>query len=98
MTTSSLIEGRDSHQAMNARLGCEQPVGIFTFNSECNAFQSRFLSRLIVDNLRLEAALLGPLEIHAQEHLGPVLRFSAARSRMDRAYCIERVVIAGQQH
>ena len=42
--------------------------------------------------------LLGPLQIHAQQHLGPILRFGSARARMNRADGVELIVLARQQH
>jgi len=42
------------------------------------------------DQLGLEAAAVTPLQVHAQQHLRPVLRFGAARSRLD----IEEGIVA----
>src|SRR5829696_6209368 len=98
MPPGRLIEWRDANQAMNAGLGREQAVGVFTFNSERNALQSRFLARLILEHFGFESALLGPLEIHAQQHLCPVLRFGATGARMDRANSVAAIVVAREQH
>ncbi len=48
-----------------------------------------FVSGLHVDHLALEPAALRPPQVHAKEHLGPVLRFRAAGARMD---CHDRVL------
>jgi hypothetical protein len=40
---------------------------------------------------------LGPAEIHAQEHLGPIGRLGAARTRADRQDRGTLVVLAGEQ-
>src|SRR6201988_5499366 len=70
-----LIERRDPHQPVNAGFSSEQPVGILAFNSERYTLQTSFLAWLILENFSLESSLFSPLEIHPQEHLGPILRF-----------------------
>ena len=45
----------------------------------------------------LEAVLLGPARVHAQQHLGPVLAFGAAGAGMNLEIGIEAVGFAGQQ-
>src|SRR5215213_2624738 len=98
MSPRRLVKRRDADEAVYAGFGSQQAVGVFTFDSEYNALQSRFLSRLIFEHFSFEAALLGPLEIHAQQHLGPVLRLGAARARMNRANRVAAIVVAGEQH
>src|ERR1044072_3664295 len=98
MSPRRLIEWRDADEPVNAGFGSQQAVRIFTFDSECNALQSSFLAWLILEHFGFEAALLGPLEIHAQQHLGPVLRLGAARARMNRANSVAAIVVAGEQH
>src|SRR6185369_12938726 len=98
MSPRRLIERRNANEAVNACFRGEQAVGVFTFNSECNALQSCFLAWLILEHFGFEATLLGPLEIHAQQHLGPVLRFGATSARVNRANSIAAIVVAGEQH
>ncbi len=93
-----LIEGRDAHQPVHAGFGRQQAVSVFTFHSKRHSFETRFFTRLVVDDLGLEAALLGPFQIHPQQHLGPVLRFGPARARMNGADGVQLIVFAGQQH
>src|SRR6185369_11272554 len=98
MSPGRLIKRRDTDEAMDAGFSSQKAVGVFTFNSERNALQSRFLAWLILEHFGFEAALLGPLEIHAQQHLGPVLRFGAPGARMNGANSVAAIVIAGEQH
>ena len=98
VTPGSLIKGRDAHQPVHSGFSRQQAVGIFAFHSKCYSFESGFFSRLVIDDFGLEAALFGPLQIHAQQHLGPVLRFSAACAGMNRADRIELIVVAAEQH
>src|SRR5688500_3055586 len=96
MSPRRLVKGRDPDQPVNAGFGSEQPVGILTFNSERHAFQPSFLAWLILENFSFEFSLFSPLEIHAQEHLGPILRLRTTRARMNRANGIAAIVIASQ--
>src|SRR3982750_339554 len=83
---------------MNAGFGCEQTVCVFAFNSERNILQASFLGWLIIDYFCFEAALFGPLQIHSQQHLSPILRFSASSAGMNCADSVELIVFARQQH
>src|SRR5829696_4430234 len=98
MPPCCLIKRRDTHQPVNSGFGSQKPVGVFAFNSERYTLQSSFLARLILEHLSFESTLLGPLEIHAQQHLGPILRFGAARARMNGANSVTAIVVAGQKH
>ena len=49
-----------------------------------------------VEHCGLEAALVAPAQVHAEEHLGPVLRVSAARAGVDREDGVAAVVLAGE--
>jgi len=75
-----------------------ETVGVFAFNAESDALQAGFFPRLIIKYLCLETALLSPFQIHTQEHLGPVLRFSAASARMNGANSIALIIFSRQQH
>ena len=77
------VKGRDAHQAVHAGLGLRPAVGIVARNREGDGFYARFFAVLVVEDLRCIADLLGPAQIHAHEHLGPVLGLGAARAGMD---------------
>ena len=79
-----LIERRNPHQPVDAGLGREQAVRVVADDRERHALDAGFLARLQVDDFPLEAAALDPPQVHAHEHLGPVLRLGAAGARMDR--------------
>ncbi len=53
-----------------------------------------FFAVLVVVHFRLEALLLGPAEIHAQQHLGPVLALRAAGAGMHGDNGVERIGLA----
>ena len=81
---------------MDTGFGREQAEGVFAAHRERHALESRLLARLIVDQLALEPAPLGPAQVHAQQHLGPVLRFGAAGARMERHDRILAIVLAAE--
>ena len=60
------------------------------------ALQPGFVARLVVDHLALEAAALDPAQVHAQQHLGPVLRLGAACARMNRDDGVLAIVLAAE--
>src|SRR5919109_640136 len=64
-------------------LSLEDPVRILAADREGRGLDPVLLPRALVDHLGLEAALLGPAEVHAQEDLGPVLRVGAAGVGLD---------------
>ena len=47
--------------------------------------------------LDLEAVLLGPARVHAQQHVGPVLALGAARAGVDLEIAVVAVRLAGEQ-
>ena len=50
-----------------------------------------------MDDARREPAPLGPREVHALEHLGPVLGVRAAGTRVDVQRGAQRVVFSGEE-
>ena len=59
-------------------------------------FRPGLVAGLVVDQFALEPAALDPSQVHAQQHLGPVLRFGAARARMDRDDRVLAIVLAAE--
>ena len=51
---------------------------------------------LRLEQFALEAAALGPAQVHAQDHLGPVLRLGAARARVHGDDRVLGVVLAAE--
>ena len=91
------IERRNAHQTVHAGLGRKIAVGVLADDVERHRFDSGFFTVLIIEHLRLEAVLLGPSQIHAHEHLGPVLRLGAAGAGMNIDDRVQSIVFAGQQ-
>ncbi len=81
---------------MDAGFGRQQPVGVVAGDGERGALEPGLVARLIVDHLALEAAALRPAQVHAQQHLGPVLRLGAAGARMNRDDGVLAIVLAAE--
>ena len=91
------VEGRDPDQPVDAALGGEQPVGVLAAGDEGRRLQPGLLPRRGLLHLDLEAAPLGPAQVHAQQHLGPVLGVGAARAGVDRDDGVAGVVLAAEE-
>ena len=74
----------------------EQAVGVLAGDRERRALQPGLFAGLIVDHLALEAAALRPAQVHAQQHLGPVLRLGAAGAGMNRDDGVLAIVLAAE--
>ena len=90
------VEGRDAHQAMDTALAGQLPKGIFSDDGEGGGFDARLFAVLIVVHLGFEALLLGPAQVHAQQHLGPVLALSAAGAGVNGDDGVHRVGLAAE--
>ena len=96
MPPRRLIERRNPHEPVHAGLGGQQPVRVVADDHERRALQARFVARLVVHQLALEAAALGPAQIHPEQHLGPVLRLGAAGAGMDGHDRVLAIVLAAE--
>src|SRR5688572_14275932 len=81
---------------MHARFGREQPERKVPLHNRRRALQAGLIAWLIVDDFALEAAALDPSQVHAQQHLGPVLRLGAAGARMNRDDGVLAIVLAAE--
>ena len=91
------VERRDPHQPVDAPLGGEEAVGVLAAGDEGGRLEARLLPRRGLRHLDLEAAPLGPAQVHAQQHLGPVLGVGAARAGVDGDDRVAGVVLAAEE-
>lgn len=82
---------------MHAAFTGEHAVGVFAFDLYRGGFDACFFTRGGIENRGAETFLLGPAQIHAQEHFGPVLRFGAAGAGFHSDDGVEAIVFTGQQ-
>ena len=66
---------------MDSGLRLEMAVSILTLHREGDALDSCLFARLVFQYLCLVALLVGPTQVHAKQHLRPVLRLRAPGPR-----------------
>ncbi len=91
-----LVERRNANQAMHARLAADQPIREFTRDGERSRLDARLVPILNFVDLRFESLPLRPAQVHAHQHLCPVLALGAAGPRMHRDDRVQRVGLAGE--
>ena len=67
------------------------PVGIFAAHLERRALDAGDLARCVLEDLGAITLAIAVLEVHALEHRRPVLRFRAARARLDVDEAVVRI-------
>ena len=82
---------------MHAALGGQQPVGETPAHDEGRREQPGLLALGLFVQLDLEAAALGPALVHAQHHLGPVLRVGAPGPRVHLDHGVALVVLTREE-
>ena len=92
-----LVERREADEAVHAALGLQHAVRVLSRDREGRRLEAGLLPRRGLEELGLEPAPLGPAEVHAQEHLPPVLRVGPPFPRVDRDDRVARVVLAGEE-
>ena len=81
---------------MHAALAGQLAEGVLAHDGERGGLDAGLFAVLVVVHLGFEALLLGPAQIHAQQHLGPVLALGAARAGMHGDDGVERIGLAGE--
>ncbi len=92
-----LVEGRDAHQAMDTAFAGEHAVGVFAFDLDGGGFDAGFFAGSGIEDRGAKTFLLGPAQIHAEEHFGPVLRFGAASAGFYGDDGVEAIVFTGEE-
>src|SRR5713226_6256070 len=81
---------------MDSGFRSQIPVSEFTLHFKSRVLDPATVARLQIREISLESAPLSPAQIEPQEHLGPVLRFGAARARMNRDDRAQPMVFAAK--
>ena len=79
---------------MHAALAGQLPKGVLADDGEGGGLDAGLFAVLEVVDLGLEALLLGPAQVHAHQHLGPVLALGAAGAGMHGDDGVERIGLA----
>ncbi len=90
------IERRFAHQAVHADFGLQPAVGVIALDPEGGALDAGHVAAADFHQLGLPAAALAPAQVHAQQHLGPVLGFGAAGAGLDVDEAVGGVELAGE--
>src|SRR5208282_2698431 len=85
------------YQAVNASLTAQHAVSVIAGHRKSGGFEPRFLARLIIIQGKGEAVTFRPSLVHAEQHLGPVLRLGPARSRVNRDDGVQVIVFTGEK-
>ena len=91
------VEGADADEPVNASFGLEEAVGRPTIDRNGHALHAGLLALGLVEDLGGEAVPLGPAQIHAQQHLGPVCGLGAAGAGAYRQQGVAAVVLAAEE-
>ena len=91
------VERRDPDQPVHPPFGRQEAVRKAPPDDEGGREEPGLLALGRLIDLDAEAAPLGPPRVHAQEHLGPVLRVGPAGTGMDLGHRIAVVVLAREQ-
>ena len=88
------VERREPDEAADAALRLEQPCRRSSSHRHRRGLEARLLARARLDDLGLETPGGCPAEVHAEQHLRPVLGVGAAGAGRDRHHGIAGVVLA----
>src|SRR5690606_16349200 len=72
-----------AHQPVHTDLGTQPAVGVFTLDVDGGALDARNFTGSQFHDGRFKAVMIGPAQIHAQQHVGPVLGFGATGARLN---------------
>ena len=82
---------------MHTVFGFEIAKGVTPYDLERGTFETRFFTRLEVQDFVGIAMRLSPTDIHAQEHMRPILRLGAPGPGVDGQQGIRRIHLPAQQ-
>ncbi len=83
---------------MHADFTLQQAVGVESVDFEGRGFDARTFALEEISFDHLHAVAFDPAVVEAQQHLGPILAFGAARAGMDGHDRAGAVVLAGKKH
>src|SRR5689334_13846756 len=92
------VERRNPYQPVYADFALQQAVRVLAIHFESGALDPRAFALQAVRNHGLKALAFSPAQVHAKQHLRPILAFGPAGARMDRDDRVAMIVLAGEQH
>jgi hypothetical protein len=91
------VERARTHEPVYADLGPHVAVRVFTLHEQRDRLDARLFTPLPVGFGDVPASSFEEVEVHAQQHLGPVLGLGAAGAGVDLDEAVLRVVLAVKQ-
>ena len=79
----SRIKGRKPYQAMNAFFGPQVAISVAAADCNGDAFNARFFALAQIQYLGLKTLAFSPAQVHAFEHLDPILGIYTAGPGMN---------------
>ena len=83
MTTIARIKRRLAHQPVHTNLRAQPAKGIFATYLHRRTLNTSYITSRALHQLRLKTLIVRPAQIHTQQHLRPILRLSATRTRLN---------------
>ena len=77
------IERGNAHQPVDTDFRLQQAVSVFTVYFKRDRLDARAFALLPVHDHSAKTHALSPAQVHAEQHLSPVLAFCAAGARMN---------------
>lgn len=96
VATVAGVERTLAHQAVHADLGAQPAEGVLALDVHGGALDAGDLALGQLDDSGVEAVLVGPAQVHAQQHVGPVLGLGAAGAGLDVQVGVVRVHLAAE--
>ena len=91
------VERTDTHKSVHPFFGFQEPVSVGSGQRERHALDACLVACLIVLHAYRVPFALRVTAVHTVQHFRPVLRFRAARSRVQRQYRVQRIVFPVEQ-
>jgi hypothetical protein len=96
MTPAVRIEWRDPHQPMYSSFSLELAIGEGAIDLERCALDACHVAGLVIYLGNLVSVLFSPHDVHAVEHVGPVLTFRAASTGVDLDHGAELIFLEAE--
>ena len=90
----SRVERRLADQPVHAGFGAQPAVRVLALHVDRRALDAGDVAGRVLEHVDGEAAPLAPAQVHAQQHLGPVLRLGAAGAGLNVEERVVRVHLA----
>ncbi len=90
------VERGEPHQPVDALFRVQVAVGIGSVDRDGHAFDPGFFAGRDIQDFGLVMVQLAPAQVHALQHVGPILGIGAACPGVDRQQGVSMVVLAGE--